>query len=147
MVRSTIGVITNARPDHFEAMGRSLDQVAQALSGTIPAGAVLVTESGPYEPLFRERCAAAGTRICVPSADDIAPGETPHFHLLVENLAFVRAVGLQAGLPVETVDGDSVRMQTRRVRCPPSSGIVRRLWTGTRPGARGPTVRKEDVRR
>jgi poly-gamma-glutamate synthase PgsB/CapB len=105
MVRSTIGVITNARPDHFEAMGRSLDQVAQALSGTIPAGAVLVTESGPYEPLFRERCAAAGTRICVPSADDIAPGETPHFPLLVENLAFVRAVGLQAGLPVETVDG------------------------------------------
>ena len=47
MVRSTIGVITNVRPDHFEVMGRSLDRVAQALSGTIPAAAVLVTPSSP----------------------------------------------------------------------------------------------------
>jgi len=82
MVRSTIGVITNVRPDHFEVMGRSLDQVAQALRGTIPAGAVLVTESGPYQSLLQERCEAAGTRICVPATDDAGSGETPHLSVL-----------------------------------------------------------------
>jgi poly-gamma-glutamate synthase PgsB/CapB len=113
MVRSTIGVITNVRPDHFEVMGRSLDQVAQALSGTIPPGAVLVTESGPYQSLLQERCEAAGTRICVPATDDAGSGETPHLSVLAENLAVVRAVGLQAGIPAETVDGILQEMAAR----------------------------------
>src|SRR5512137_2594772 len=122
MLRSTIGVITNVRPDHFEVMGRSLDQVAQALSCTIPAGAVLVTESGPYEPLLRERCQAAATRICVPATGDVAPGETPHFLALAENLAVVRAVGLQAGLPAETVDGILQDMAARERQQLPQVG-------------------------
>ena len=113
MVRSTIGVITNVRPDHFEVMGRSLDQVAQALSCAIPGGAVLVTESGPYQSLLQERCKAAGTHICVPATDDAGSGETPHLTVLAENRAVVRAVGQQAGIPVETVDGILQEMAAR----------------------------------
>jgi poly-gamma-glutamate synthase PgsB/CapB len=123
MVRSTIGVITNVRPDHFEVMGRSLEQVAQALSCTIPACAALVTESGPYEPLLRERCEAAGTRICMPSTDGAPPGDAAPRSALDENLSVVRAIGLQAGLPAETVDGILQEMAAReRRQRPPQVG-------------------------
>jgi poly-gamma-glutamate synthase PgsB/CapB len=105
MVRSTIGAITNVRPDHFEVMGRSLDQVAQALACTIPAGAVLVTESGPYEPLFRERCAAAGTRFVLSATNAAGLDGVPRQAVVDESLSVVRAIGLQAGLPAEQVTG------------------------------------------
>ena len=86
-------------------MGRSLDQVAQALSGTIPAGAVLVSETGPYEPLFRKRCEAAGSRICLAPTNGPLRGDPALPSVLEENLSIVRAIGLQAGLSAETVDG------------------------------------------
>jgi poly-gamma-glutamate synthase PgsB/CapB len=54
MVRSTIGVITNSRPDHLEVMGGSPESVADALSRTIPETAVLVTPLGPGTNRFRE---------------------------------------------------------------------------------------------
>lgn len=43
MVRPTIGVITNVRPDHLDVMGPKLEDVACALSNTVPQGGVLVT--------------------------------------------------------------------------------------------------------
>ena len=103
MVRSTIGAITNVRPDHFEVMGRSLDQVARALSRSIPTGAVLVTESGPYEPLFQKSCEAAGTRLCVSATNGAGFGGVPRQTVLDESLAVVKLIGLQAGLPAERV--------------------------------------------
>jgi gamma-polyglutamate synthase len=129
MVRSTIGVITNVRPDHFEVMGRSLDQVAQALSGTIPASAVLVTESGPYEPLFRKRCEVAGTHICLPSTDGALLGDVVPQPKLGENLSIVRAVGLQAGIPAETVDGilQEMAARERQQRLPQMGSGSRRI--------------------
>ena len=36
MIRATIGVITNVRLDHTEAMGRDLETIALSLSNTIP---------------------------------------------------------------------------------------------------------------
>jgi gamma-polyglutamate synthase len=105
MVQSTIGVITNVRPDHYEVMGHSLDQVAKSLSQTIPPGAVLVTESGPWESMLRERCLAVGTRLdSVPATDSSGPTLRDSSRLMEENRAFVRAIGLQAGLTPETVD-------------------------------------------
>lgn len=113
MVRSTIGAITNVRPDHFEVMGRSLDQVAQAFSRAIPAGAALVTESGPYEPLFRKRCEAAGTRCCVSATNGAGLEGVPRQAVWEENLAVVRSIGLQAGLPAERVVGILQEMAAR----------------------------------
>ena len=43
MVRSTHGVITNARPDHLDAMGPTDVDVAKALSGTTPINGKLFT--------------------------------------------------------------------------------------------------------
>jgi len=43
IVKSTVGVITNVRPDHLDVMGPTVDDVADALAGTVPAGATLYT--------------------------------------------------------------------------------------------------------
>jgi gamma-polyglutamate synthase len=43
MLRSAIGVITNARPDHLEVMGPTERDVALALAGSVPAGGDLFT--------------------------------------------------------------------------------------------------------
>lgn len=55
-VRSTHGVITNARLDHLDVMGPSEKDVALALMGTIPHGGKLFTAEGRYGPDFQRVC-------------------------------------------------------------------------------------------
>ena len=43
LVRSTHGVVTNARPDHLDVMGPGVADVARALAGTVPIGGKLFT--------------------------------------------------------------------------------------------------------
>jgi poly-gamma-glutamate synthase PgsB/CapB len=52
MIQSTIGVITNVRHDHLELMGRSLDDIAESLSLTIPRNGILVTAEKRYFKFF-----------------------------------------------------------------------------------------------
>ena len=116
----SIAVITNVRPDHFEVMGGGLDGVADALSRTIPNGGALVTESGPYEGLFRERAGARGAAVCVAEAGRPLASGGPADPILLENLSLVRAVGLNAGLPSAQVDdllqGMAARSAQRSIR-------------------------------
>jgi hypothetical protein len=76
MLRATIGVITNVRLDHTEAMGRTLDQIAQSLANSVPRGGVLVTGDRRVATAAASRCAALGTRLVVVAAsgDFTGPG-------------------------------------------------------------------------
>ncbi|MBD3348021.1 MAG: poly-gamma-glutamate synthase PgsB [Candidatus Eisenbacteria bacterium] len=53
IVKSTVGVITNVRPDHLDVMGPTVDDVGVALAGTVPRGSALFTSE-------RERAATLG---------------------------------------------------------------------------------------
>ncbi|CAN5555281.1 hypothetical protein BH23CHL5_BH23CHL5_05990 [soil metagenome] len=53
IVRSDITIITNVREDHQEQMGESLEQIADAMSLTIPRGGILITAED--RPHLRER--------------------------------------------------------------------------------------------
>jgi hypothetical protein len=89
MIRSTIGVITNVRPDHFEVMGEDLDAVAAALAGTIPRQGVLVTADQRYFSRFAAWGEEKGTRtILVEGAEGAAGPMGP----AEEHAALVRAV-------------------------------------------------------
>jgi poly-gamma-glutamate synthase PgsB/CapB len=120
MVHASIGVITNVRPDHFEVIGGGMDSVADALSRTIPNGGALVTESGPYEGLFRERAGRRGAAVCVAEAARTLAAAGAADPILLENLTLVRAVGLLAGLPSVQVDdllqGMAARGAQRSIR-------------------------------
>jgi hypothetical protein len=74
MIRSTLGVITNVRPDHFEVMGDDLDAVAAALAGTIPRRGVLVTADRTYFARFAGWAAAKETRTVLAGGVDVADG-------------------------------------------------------------------------
>ena len=52
IVRSTVSVMTNVRPDHLDEMGTTNEEIAYSLSNTIPYNSVCITsENETLEPL------------------------------------------------------------------------------------------------
>ena len=52
IVKSTLGVITNVRPDHLDEMGTTNEEIAYSLSNTIPYNSEIITaEYENFEPL------------------------------------------------------------------------------------------------
>ena len=62
LLRSTIGVLTNAGLDHVGVMGATLDEIAAALAGTIPTHGILVTPS-PVPETWSRRAAVLATEV------------------------------------------------------------------------------------
>jgi len=54
-IRSTIGVITNSRPDHLDLMGSTVQSVTMCLSNTIPPHGVCYTAENDYFKILEER--------------------------------------------------------------------------------------------
>lgn len=61
LVRSTHGVITNARPDHLDVMGPTAEDVAWALAGTVPVKGKLYTSESNHFSVLKS---AADDRDC-----------------------------------------------------------------------------------
>ena len=104
MVRATIGVITNVRLDHTEAMGRTVDEIAQSLANAIPRAGVLVTGDARFAGTFGARCAPLGTRLVVAqervASDEgrVARGEG---RVASDNVAVALAVTRELGISDE----------------------------------------------
>ena len=43
IIKSTIGVLTNVRPDHLDEMGISMNQITKSMANTIPFNGIMVT--------------------------------------------------------------------------------------------------------
>jgi poly-gamma-glutamate synthase PgsB/CapB len=91
MVRSDITIITNVREDHQEEMGESLEQIADALSFTIPRGGTLITaEDRPHlRERLRRNTEARGSRFVYADPAGITGGEMKGFDYIQfkENVA------------------------------------------------------------
>jgi gamma-polyglutamate synthase len=72
LVRATHGVITNARPDHLDVMGPGEKDVADALLGMTPRGAVLYTAERDHLPVFEAACADRESRLISVTDEDVA---------------------------------------------------------------------------
>jgi poly-gamma-glutamate synthase PgsB/CapB len=118
MIAATVGVITNVRLDHGDVMGTTLDEVATALSATVPRGGVLVLgPTGGAEPI--ERAARArGTRIIRARREDAGPVADGD-DWMADNVAVALAVTRALG-----IDDDVARRGMRRAA--PDPGIVER---------------------
>ena len=106
MIRSTVGVITNVRPDHHEVMGERLDDVAEALSQSIPEGGVLVTGDRCYYPFFAEVAAKRGSRAVLAgnSARDRGEDDLPQkANRFTENIEIAQTVCALLGLDPENI--------------------------------------------
>ncbi|RUO23293.1 poly-gamma-glutamate synthase PgsB [Aliidiomarina iranensis] len=63
MIRSTIGVITNARPDHLEVMGPGERDVALALAGSVPVKGDFFTAERDLLDVFEHATQDRGTTL------------------------------------------------------------------------------------
>jgi poly-gamma-glutamate synthase PgsB/CapB len=72
MVRSTHGVITNARADHLDVMGPGAPDVARALAGTVPVDAQLFTAERQYLETFRMAAGDRGSELHATTEADVA---------------------------------------------------------------------------
>ena len=71
-LKSTHGVITNARPDHLDVMGPTESDVALALAGTTPMGAKLFTAEAERLAVFREAAADRKTALFAVGPEEVA---------------------------------------------------------------------------
>ncbi len=104
MVRSTHGVITNARADHLDVMGPAERDVALALLGSCPVGAVLFTAEQRYRDEFEGACRDRGTRLVALSEadfDSVTDREMARFPYVEhkQNVALALAVARDLGVP------------------------------------------------
>ena len=97
MLRADIGVITNVRLDHAEEMGETLDEIAGALSHTIPEHGTLFTAESAYRDFFAGKALAKGTSLVLSDASNI-PDDTIDRIDFAENVALALAVCVHLGI-------------------------------------------------
>ena len=104
LAKATVGVITNARPDHLDVMGPTVDDVAVALSGTVPDRGVLFTSEHERVAAFEEEARARGTKVheILPEASDEGLTEGFRYVEHLENVALALAVCEHLGVPTDT---------------------------------------------
>jgi len=96
LVRPTLCVITNARVDHIEEMGRSEDETVAALSFSIPRDCVLVSTDRRFEGLANRFIVADASLV---NADTLARFTYPVF---AENVALALQTASELGIDRET---------------------------------------------
>ena len=53
IVKSTIGVMTNVRPDHLDEMGITMNQITKSMSNTIPFGGIMVSSENKKNNILK----------------------------------------------------------------------------------------------
>lgn len=104
MVRSTVGVITNARADHLDEMGPTVEDVARCLARTIPRDGTLFTSEKTYLPIFREEAAARNARLVAVTGEGVTDAMMRGFPYIEhkDNVALALAVCESFGVPRQT---------------------------------------------
>jgi poly-gamma-glutamate synthase PgsB/CapB len=116
MIRSTHGVISNARPDHLDVMGPAERDVALALLGTCPVGGTFFTAERERLPLFEAACADRGSKLVAlgpEEADAISDEEMQRFSYVEhkENVALALAVARSLDIPRDVALEGMLRAQ------------------------------------
>lgn len=100
LVKSTHGVITNARADHLDVMGPSVLDVAKALSNTIPKNAKFFTAEHIYLDIFKKRARKYHTQVIVSEPDSVTDEDMKGFSYVEhkENVALALTVCKDLGI-------------------------------------------------
>ncbi len=101
MVKSTIGVITNARPDHLREMGPTLENVTRSLMNTYPTEGHVFTAEQKMLPMMKAEANKRGIEIHAVSRDMISPEAMLNFNHLEyrENVALALAIARHLDIP------------------------------------------------
>jgi len=101
IMHSTIGVITNVRPDHLDVMGPTVADVAAALSSTVPRSGVMVIGDARYAALMQRVSDERGSKLLVARPEDIPEDSMSGFAYFEheENVATALQVTRHLGIP------------------------------------------------
>jgi poly-gamma-glutamate synthase PgsB/CapB len=120
MIRATVGVVTNVRPDHGDVMGTDPADVAAAFAAAMPVGGVLVLGPVEHTATFDTEARKLGTRIVGSgTALDACPAHVAAWQRdnIAVALAVTRELGIDdgtalAGIARAREDPGSVKMRT-----------------------------------
>ena len=100
LVKSTVGVITNARADHLDVMGPTVDDVALALSRTLPVRGHAFTAERERAHLLERVAAERGSTLTLTEAATVPAADLAGFHYIehAENVALALAVCAHLGV-------------------------------------------------
>ncbi len=108
MVKSHIGVITNARPDHLEEMGPTLDDVRLSLSNTIPFNGKMIMGENDMFKAISPVAQSRNTVLTVADESTVLEDDLKDFTYLEhpQNVAVALEVCVEAGVDKKTaLDG------------------------------------------
>lgn len=128
--RPTISVITNVRLDHEEVFGKSLLDIALALSNSIPRGGFLITSVGEGAATLRDAAARRQSGFLAVDGNDLPDSAASGFDYVEhkDNIALALAVCERASVPRDVA---LAGMRT----CQGDTGALR-IFTLTRNGKR-----------
>ncbi len=100
LVRATIGVLSNVRPDHLDEMGPTLDDVARSLARAMPRGGVCVTAERERLALLSAEAARRACQLVPVDPESVSDAELSGFEWLTfkENVAIALAVAQLLGV-------------------------------------------------
>jgi poly-gamma-glutamate synthase PgsB/CapB len=104
IIRSTVGAITNARPDHLDMMGPTTDDVAVALCGTMRRGVPMFTSERARLEIFENEATRTGCELISVDPNGIGDDEMKRFSYIEhrDNIALALAVCEHLGVDRET---------------------------------------------
>ena len=108
MVKSTIGIITNVRPDHLDEMGYDLNSIALSLSNTVPYNSTFITAEEKITEPLKQVSEQRNSKFYQTSSNDVSKEYMLKFPFLehAENVALALKVCEEAGVdPDVALDG------------------------------------------
>ncbi len=104
MVHSTIGVITNARPDHLREMGPTVQNVARSLCNSLPSNKVAYTCEHKLIGLMQKVAGKRGTMLHEVTDAVVTDEDMRQFGYIEhkENVALAMAVAAELGIDRDT---------------------------------------------
>ncbi|MEO7736402.1 MAG: poly-gamma-glutamate synthase PgsB [Kofleriaceae bacterium] len=121
LIQSTVGVITNARADHLDVMGPTVDDVARALAQTVPRNGHLFTAERERAHLITAVAQQRSSTVHITDETTVTAADLAGFSYFehAENVALALAVCAHLGVARETA------LQGMQL-APPDHGVLRR---------------------
>ena len=104
MLKSTMGVITNIRPDHIEEMGPTMTDITKSLGNTIPGNKAIIIAPSDHQNTLQKIANDKNSKLVITDPDEIESSYMEKFSHLEhkENVALSLEVCTQLGIEKDT---------------------------------------------